>query len=67
MSEEKPPLPTFLTAIEVANMIRMSERTLENMRLDGRGPPYMRLGQGGRAKVIYELSDVMAWLKTMKK
>lgn len=67
MAGDKAGLPVFLTAIEVAQMLRMSDRTLETMRLDGRGPPYMRRGDGGRAKVIYNLQDVLAWLETKKK
>lgn len=63
MADEERPLPRFLTAVEVADMLRMSERTLENLRLANKGPAYFRLGQGGRAKVIYNLSEVEKWLE----
>lgn len=63
MTENRKDLPVFLTPVEVAQMIRMTPRSFEVMRLDGRGPPYMRLGKGGRAKVIYNLNDVLAWIE----
>jgi len=66
MADNDRPLPVFLTAAEVAKMLRMSDRTLEGMRCDGRGPPYLRLGDGGRAKVIYRLSDVENWLQSKR-
>jgi len=67
MADNERALPVFLTAAEVADMLRMSERTLETWRTDKKGPKYMRLGHGGRAKVIYNLEDVKAWLKTQEK
>lgn len=66
MKEKARQLPVFLTAIEVADMVRLSPRTLEGMRLAGRGPPYIRMGESGRAKVIYKLEDVMAWIESHK-
>lgn len=67
MSDEERPLPVFLTSVEVANMLRLSPRSLEKMRLENRGPRYIRLGTGGRAKVIYNLLDVVAWVERHKK
>lgn len=55
-------VPVFLTCIEVADMLRLSPKTLEKMRLEKRGPKYFRLGNAGRAKVIYRLADVEEWL-----
>ncbi|MDQ8698158.1 helix-turn-helix domain-containing protein [Hyphomicrobium sp. LHD-15] len=55
-------VPVFLTSIEVAHMLRLSPKTLEKMRLEKRGPEYFRLGNAGRAKVIYRLADVEEWL-----
>jgi hypothetical protein len=56
-------LPVFLTSVEVAEMLRLSPRSLEKMRLEKRGPPYIRLGMSGRSKVIYRLADVEAWIR----
>lgn len=55
-------LPVFLTTIEVANMLRYEPRTLEKWRLEGRGPRYFRIGESGKAKVVYRLSDIEDWL-----
>lgn len=52
----------FLTTDELAVMLRLSPRTIENMRLDGRGPAYLRFGKSGKAAVRYRLADVSAWL-----
>ena len=48
-------------------MLCMSDRTLEGMRLGRRGPPYIRLGRKGRAKVLYKLSDVETWLEERRR
>lgn len=59
--------PVFLSCIELAEMLKMSPRSLEKMRLENRGPSYFRLGQSGKAKVLYNLQDVLEWLKSHKK
>ncbi len=60
-------LPVFLSSTELADMLQMSPRTLEGMRLDGRGPKYVRLGKGGKAKVLYLLSDVEDWINAHRR
>lgn len=35
--------PTFLMQREVAGLLRLSERTLEDWRLTSQGPPYLKL------------------------
>ncbi len=60
-------VPVFMTAVELAQMLKMSPRSLEKMRLEKRGPKYFRLGGGGKAKVLYKLDDVMVWLSTHQK
>lgn len=52
----------LLSCIETAGLLRISTRTLENMRLENRGPPYLRLGRERGAKVVYRLHDVEQWL-----
>lgn len=61
------PSLVFLTAVEFAEMVRLSPRTVEKLRLEGRGPKYFRLGEGGRSKVVYRLADVLAWLEKHQK
>jgi len=60
-------LPTFLTCAEVARMLRVSERTLETWRLKNWGPRYIRMGSGGKAKVLYDLCAILAWLKNYER
>lgn len=56
----------FMTTAEVAQLVRMSERTLEGMRLRKEGPAYLKLGVGRRAKVVYSRKAVDAWLAASK-
>lgn len=52
----------FLNTKQLADMLGLSTRTLERQRVDGSGAKYCKLGAGIRARVIYRLSDVQAWL-----
>ncbi len=52
----------FLTTIEVAEVLRISRRTLERMRVDGTGPRYLKVGPGKRSRVLYRQQDVEDWL-----
>ena len=51
--------PHFLTQHEVAELLRVPERTLEDWRLTHSGPPYLKLGR----HVRYDLQDVLTWVK----
>lgn len=51
-----------LTTEELAARLGVRPRTVEDWRLDGTGPPPMRLGKGGpRSPVRYREKDVEAW------
>ncbi|MBU2580260.1 MAG: helix-turn-helix domain-containing protein [Alphaproteobacteria bacterium] len=52
----------YLTTPEAAHYVRLSERTLERLRLDGTGPRYKKAGPGKRARVLYDRDDLIAWL-----
>jgi predicted DNA-binding transcriptional regulator AlpA len=52
----------LLTTIEVAEMLRISRRTLERMRVEGTGPRYLKVGPGKRSRVLYRQGDVLDWL-----
>ena len=47
---------TLLTQREAAALLRLSERTLERMRVSGLGPKFIRLGRSIR----YRLTDIEA-------
>lgn len=67
MSEQRKVLPVYLTPAEVADMLHLKEPTLEKWRMEERGPPFIRLGRGGRARVLYKLEDVVAWVDGHKR
>jgi excisionase family DNA binding protein len=48
----------LLTQSEAAELLRLSERTLERLRVSGAGPKFCRLGHSVR----YRLGDVEAWI-----
>ncbi len=63
MSER--PLPDvsgLLTTVEAAEYLRLSPRTLEDMRVTGKGPRYYKLGPGKRSKVVYRREDLEGWV-----
>lgn len=52
----------YLNSQEAADLIRISIRTLERMRVDGTGPLYLKAGKGTRSRVLYRPADIDAWL-----
>ncbi|MDZ4790885.1 MAG: helix-turn-helix domain-containing protein [Hyphomicrobiales bacterium] len=52
----------LLTTIEAAEYLRLSPRTLEDMRVTGNGLSYYKLGPGKRSKVVYRREDLETWL-----
>lgn len=57
------PALVFLISTEAADLLRISRRTLERMRVDGTGPRYLKVGPGKRSRVLYRQSEVLAWLE----
>ncbi len=49
----------LLTEAELADELRVSRRTLQRWRTEGRGPRWIRVGKGPR----YRWGDVQAWLE----
>ena len=47
----------FLIQSEAADLLRLSTRTLERMRLGGTGPRYRKFGR----RVAYAAADIEAW------
>jgi len=48
---------TFLTQVEAARLLRLSQRTIERFRLTGEGPPFRAFGR----RRLYARADVLAW------
>lgn len=55
-------IKAVLTTSQLAELLQLSGRTLEKMRLEHRGPSYIKLGTGKAAQIRYALADVVAWL-----
>ena len=53
------PPSALLTTAQVAAILSLSPRTLEQLRVKGGGPPYFALG---KRAVRYRRSDVDSWL-----
>jgi hypothetical protein len=52
----------LLTTAEAAQLLKCREQTLRKQRIDGRGPRFIRMGDGPNARVCYRLSDIRTWL-----
>lgn len=52
----------LLTTPEAARLLRLSTPTLERMRSQGTGPPFIRLGPGRRARIAYRRGVLEAFL-----
>lgn len=53
----------LLTTREAAERLRLSKRTLDNMRGHGTGPPFRKIG----GRVFYHLDDLKGWLDEMRR
>lgn len=50
--------PPLLTVTEAANRLRLSKSFLNNARVSGHGPAFVKLG----ARVLYRSSDLEDWV-----
>jgi len=53
----------FLNSAQAAHYLGLSERTLEDMREKGEGPPFRK---HGRRNVRYHIADLEAWSDARK-
>jgi predicted DNA-binding transcriptional regulator AlpA len=53
----------LLTPVEVAQIVRLSPKTLATLRSRGGGPPAIKSG----SRVYYRLQDVAAWFASRSK
>jgi predicted DNA-binding transcriptional regulator AlpA len=53
----------LLTPPQVAKLLQVHPATLANWRHQGKGPAYVRLGNGPRKMVRYPSQAVDAWIK----
>jgi hypothetical protein len=58
--QRKSPL---LTTAETAEFFRVKKHTLENMRWQGTGPPFRKIG----GRVFYHIADLKKWLEQARR
>lgn len=56
-----PHKPLIVTEAEAAQMVRLSARTLQRLRLAGEGPRYINLTPSG-SRIGYAVADLQAWI-----
>ena len=54
---------SFVDTRQAAELIGMSSRTLEKWRVEGTGPPFLKLGR----RVLYSRADLEAWLLSRRR
>lgn len=54
--------PQFLTSVEAAALIGVSNSTLEGLRHTNEGPTYLKIGDAKSSKVIYSKAAVLEWM-----
>ncbi|MHA7986286.1 helix-turn-helix domain-containing protein [Rathayibacter sp. CAU 1779] len=59
MNEQRAAEPVFLTSRQVADLLRVPLRTVEDWRLTRSGPPWLKLGR----HVRYEQAALLAWVR----
>ena len=48
---------------QAAEQLGMSRRTLEKWRVEGNGPPFLKLGR----RVLYSVADLEAWIRSHRR
>ena len=54
----------FFTTEELAARWRLNPKTLANWRNQRVGPPWLKLGEGRNARVVYAMAEVLAFEKS---
>jgi hypothetical protein len=62
MSDRKYEGKTYLTPKEAADYLRRAPKTLEDWRVQKKGPRYHKLGPSKKAAVLYHRSDLDSWM-----
>ena len=58
MIQEKLSNPVFVKDVEAAKILSIGAQHLRNLRCEGKGPSYCRLGKWA---VRYKVDDLVAW------
>lgn len=53
----------FLREAEAADLLRLAPGTLQNRRILGSGPPFLKLGD----RIVYSRADLIAWAEAQRR
>ncbi len=53
----------YLSNLDAADLLGLSPRTLERLRIEGRGPAFLKLGR----RVVYARTDLVAWAEMRRR
>lgn len=59
----EPASKTYLPNADAAEFLGLSPRTLERLRVEGRGPTFLKLGR----RVLYARVDLVAWAESRRR
>ena len=51
----------LITSQDLAKRWKVNEGSIRMMRIDKRGPPYLKLGTGPRPRIRYVMAQVIDW------
>jgi phage terminase Nu1 subunit (DNA packaging protein) len=51
----------YLTPVQLGQRWKMSTNTLQNWRVQGLGPKFVKMGEGRSSRVLYHLDDVLTY------
>lgn len=57
--------PILLTSEQAGKLINVSAKTLTKWRYEGKGPAFVRLGDGAKPRIRYRRSDLDAWAESL--
>jgi hypothetical protein len=57
------PQTPFLREAEAADLLRLAAGTLQNRRISGGGPPFLKLG----GRIVYARADLIAWAEAQRR
>jgi hypothetical protein len=49
---------------EAADLLRLRPSTLQNWRVLGGGPPFLRLGGGKKGRILYDRDRLVEWARS---
>ena len=59
--------PQLLNEADAAKLCGLTARSLQEMRYQGSGPPFVKLGDGRAAPIRYGVADLHLWINTRQR